>query len=100
MKRCRFFKQQESPEIPIDFASAYKGWFMQLGAVAGDTMAFVQDTDGRIYQTWPEYVKVENSPMDSLLQSILAELETKVARSRWPETRDFVIQQFTNYAGW
>lgn len=100
MKRVKYIEIGVKGDPSDELAASDKvGFLIEFGRQGGDTMAFVQDIpSGRVLSTYPEYVQFLNTPMDGLLDRILAEVLPKVAMSRRAEVEKTIVELFTRYA--
>lgn len=100
MKRVKYIEIGVKGDPTEELLSSDKtGFLLELGKQGGDTMAFIQDIQtGLVISTYPEYIQFLNTPMDGLLDMLLAEVLPKVAMSRRAEVEKTIIDLFTRYA--
>lgn len=101
MTRCKFWTiadraNVKTPEVFFD--NAREGYFYKLGEQNGNTMAFIRDRTGVFVATYPDLVKLLETPMDRLLEKVLAEMEIRVPLSKREATRENIIHLFETYA--
>jgi len=78
IRRCKYFLMTDEPGDEMIFDSARQGWFMGIYQNGDRAVAYVEAYTGEIHETFPEYIRLEKTDLDVLLDRILDETGGRV----------------------